>query len=236
MKIFSKIAVLCFTVSLLFIQSAEAAKNADNKVLPASLEKLPMAESEGEYTEEEWKVLEKDYKHVTKDRNIILALEMMKTSVGSYSRDAILGANLTTKPIKVQFKDLAEINPSFQNYDAAGSIMKSKLYININEKHKDAPPMALAALLSHEALHQDKFNSINEETYAWTMEAAVWTQLSAKYPEKIDYNSPLVRREEKLKKLFLKGNYTDEFIRKSIKINPAYQNLPSRSPGFEDRL
>ena len=33
-----------------------------------------------------------------------------------------------------------------------------------------------------------------------------------------------------------KGNYTDTYIRKSIIANPGYQNLPSRSPGFEDNL
>ena len=233
MKTVSRIITLCFICQLALLISAPAANCREAAF--DTLEAASSAEQE-EYSEEEWKSLEKTYKNVTKEHNIILALEMMKSCVGAYSRDAILGANLTGKPIKVQFKNLAEINPSFQNYDAAGSINKSKLYININEKHREAPPMALAALLSHEALHQDKFNSINEETYAWTMEAAVWTQLSQKYPEKVDPSSPLVKREEKLKKLFIKGNYTDEFIRKSIKINPAYQNLPSRSPGFEDRL
>ena len=187
-------------------------------------------------SDEQWKKLEKQYKSVTKDRNVIRALEYMKSSIGAYSRDAILGANLTQKPIKIEFKDLSKINPSFREFDAAGSKIKNKLFININEKHKDAPPIALAALLSHEAIHQDEYNSINEETYAWTMEAAVWTQLSEKYPESSKSSHPLVRREKDLKKLFEKGGYSDLYIRKSITSNPAYKNLPSRSPGFEDKL
>jgi len=185
-------------------------------------------------TEAQWQQLEKEYKTVTNDRPVMLAMELLKDTVGKYSREAILGKNLTNRPIRVQFKDLAQINPNFQDFDAAGTRVSSKLYININMKHKDAPPIALAALLSHEALHQDAYNSINEETYAWTMEAAVYTQLSEKYPEKVDKTHPLITREETLKRMFIKGNYTDKYIRKSIMANPAYQNLPMRSPGFED--
>ena len=36
-------------------------------------------------------------------------------------------------------------------------------YIYINPKHEAAPPAALAALLAHEALHQDEYNSLSEE-------------------------------------------------------------------------
>ena len=231
MKTLTKVVILSLAMFFTIAQS----KTEAGEIILENAQNENYAEVES-FTEQDWQKLQKEYKGVTKEKNIMLALDILKSGVGAYSRDAILGANLTNKPIKVQFKDLAAINPSFQNFDAAGSILKQRLYININEKHKDAPPIALAALLAHEALHQDSFNSINEETYAWTMEAAVWTQLSEKYPEKVDLHNPLVKREETLKKLFLKGDYTDKYIRKSIQINPAYQNLPSRSPGFEDRL
>ena len=46
--------------------------------------------------------------------------------------------------------------------------------------------------------------------------------------------SSLVEREEMLKKLFIKGNYTDKYIKKAVWTNPGYANMPSRSPGFED--
>ena len=35
-------------------------------------------------------------------------------------------------------------------------------YPYINPKHRNAPPGALAALLAHEALHQDEYNSLSE--------------------------------------------------------------------------
>ena len=35
-----------------------------------------------------------------------------------------------------------------------------RLYILVNSRHKYAPRGALAALLSHEALHQDEYNSL----------------------------------------------------------------------------
>ena len=160
----------------------------------------------------------------------------MQYSLGEFSRKAIIGNNLSDKPIKIEFKNLAQIHQNYAEFDALGWKKKNKLYIYINEKHADAPSIALAALLSHEALHQDEFNSINEETYAWTMEAAVWTQLSEDYPEQINSTHPLVVREEMLKRLFIKGGYTDKYIRKTVTSNPGYSNLPSRSPGFEDDL
>ncbi len=231
MKKFKIVVTLCL-VCMLFCPNNSSVQAKDEKV---SITINDIENSEN-LTDLQWQSLEKTYKQVTKEKSIILALEFLKTGIGAYSRDAIMGANLTGKPIKIQFKNLAQINTSFADFDAAGSMVKEKLFININEKHRTAPPIALAALIAHEALHQDVYNSINEETYAWTMEAAVWTQLSEKYPDKVELGYPLVKREDMLKKLFIKGNYTDEYIRKSVRINPAYQNLPSRSPGFEDRL
>ncbi len=232
MKKLTKIAVAVMLQALVMqgmTFAAEPPKKSPKAELSAEIDYR-----EYNISDKQWLELEKTYKSVTKDRNVILALELLQNTVGSYSREAILGSNLTNRPIRVQFKDLSEINPSFKEFDAAGSKVSQKLYININNKHKDAPPIALAALLAHEALHQDAYNSINEETYAWTMEAAVWTKLSEANPDKVDKMHPLVQREERLKMLFVKGNYSDKYIRKSIIANPAYRNLPSRSPGFED--
>lgn len=176
----------------------------------------------------------KKYKVCTKDEQLQVALYSMEGSLADFSRKAYLGENLSGKPIKVQFKNLGEINPKYQNYDALGWKIRDRLYVFINEKHKSAPPQALASLLSHEAMHQDTFNSTNEETYAWTLEAATWTDFTKKNPDlksKTDY--PLVRRLNTLNDMFVKANYTDKYIRRIVKTNSGYQDLPVRSPGFE---
>lgn len=195
-------------------------------------------DSEGNPISEEQKNrsknLKKVYKGVTKDEHIMEALELLKGGLGEFSRRAILGNNLSEKPMQVDFEDLSKFGQAYANFDALGWKKKDRLYIYINKKHQDAPKPALAAVLAHEALHQDDFNSLNEETYAWTMEAAVWTQLSEKNPKYNDSMHPLVVRENTLKKLFIKGNYTSKYIRKTVFANPGYSNLPSRSPGFED--
>lgn len=178
--------------------------------------------------------LKKIYKKVTKEEKIMEALELMKGGLADYSRRAILGNNLSGEPMYVLFDDLGKFGQTYSNFDALGWKKKDRLYIYINRKHQDAPAPALAAVLAHEALHQDDFNSLNEETYAWTMEAAVWTQLSEKDPRYNDSMHPLVIRENTLKKLFIKGNYTNKFIKKTVYSNPGYANIPSRSPGFED--
>ena len=180
--------------------------------------------------------LYKKYKHVTEDANLIQALEILDNTTGKYSKEAILGKNLSKKPVQIEFIDLATISPMYMNFDALGWKKKKELYIYINQKHKDAPPEALSALLAHEAIHQDEHNSLNEETYAWTLEAAVWTQLSDDNPELEKIAHPLVERENVIKKLFVRGNYTSKYIHKFVVTNKGYQNLPERSYGFEELL
>lgn len=175
-----------------------------------------------------------EYKAVGKDYVFYVALDMLKGTNGEFSRKAILGNNLSQKPVKIEFKDLGLINPAYASFDALGWKKGKNLYIYINPRHKDAPPGALAALLSHEALHQDEYNSLAEETYAWTMEAAVWCEILNIYPESDENLHPLVTRENTLKKLFEKGNYTNKYIKKTVHSNEGYKNLPSTSPGFED--
>ena len=177
--------------------------------------------------------LKKEYRKISSDEVILVALDMMKNTTADFSRRALIGYNLTDKPVKVQFKDLSQIKEEYQNFDALGWKKKNQLYIFINPRHADAPPAALAALLAHEALHQDEYNSLAEETYAWTMEAAVWSELLEIYPEQNDRQHPLLQRENTLKQLFKKGGYTDKYIRKTVYANKGYQNLPQTSPGFE---
>ena len=174
------------------------------------------------------------YKDVSEDHIFHVALDMLKNTNGEFSRRAILGSNLSQKPVRVMFKDLSTINPGYADFDALGWKKGGRLYIFINPKHKDAPPGAIAALLSHEALHQDEYNSIAEETYAWTMEASVWCEILDMYPESNENLSQLVNRENTLKKLFEKGNYSNKYIRKTVQSNEGYKGLPATSPGFED--
>ncbi len=175
------------------------------------------------------------YRKITKDGAVMQAMELMNTvNIAKYSYNALMGNNLTEKPFKIEFKNLSEINPEYASFDALGWQKKDVLYIYINEKHRNAPPEAIAALLSHEAIHQDKLASLNEETYAWTLEAAVWMKLIEKNPNVEKNPSSLVSRENMLKKLFVKGDYTNKYIKKAVYTNPGYKKLPTRSPGFED--
>ena len=186
------------------------------------------------YTEEYIKKITPQYKAVGKEQVFYVALDMLKGTTGEFSRLAILGNNLTERPVKIEFRNLGDINKDYESFDALGWKKGKRLYIYINPRHKDAPPGALAALLSHEALHQDEYNSLAEETYAWTMEASVWCEILEEFPESEDKMHPLVVREDTLKRLFEKGNYTDKYIRKTVHQNKGYANLPATSPGFEE--
>lgn len=186
------------------------------------------------YTPEYIKQITPTYKDVGKDEVFYVALDMLKDTEGMFSRNAILGNNLSQKPIKIEFRDLGQIRQEYATFDALGWKKGKNLFIYINNKHKKAPAGAIAALLSHEALHQDEFNSLAEETYAWTMEAFVWDDILKIYPESNQEEHALVKRENTLKKLLEKGNYTNKYIKKAVMQNSGYKNLPSYSPGFDN--
>lgn len=207
-----------------FLCSAVLAK--DFEPVPSNV-KLP-----SKYTPTYINSISPEYKKVSNEQIFHVALDMLKDTSGEFSRKAILGYNLTQYPVKIQFKDLSEIDPAYATFDAVGWKNRGKLYIYINPKHEYAPPGALAALLAHEALHQDEYNSLSEETYAWTMEAVVWTEILKQYPESNDLESSLVTRENILKQLLEKGNYTNKYIKKTVYANNGYKNLPLSSPGF----
>ena len=186
------------------------------------------------YTPEYISQITPTYKNVGKDEVFYVALDMLKGTEGMFSRNAILGNNLSQRAMRIEFRDLGQINQSYATFDALGWKRGRNLYIYINNKHKNAPAGAIAALLSHEALHQDEFNSLAEETYAWTMEAVVWNDILKIYPESNQESSDLVKRENTLKRLLEKGEYTNKYIKKAVLSNSGYKNLPSYSPGFND--
>ncbi len=217
---------LLLIISLMMITSSSIAKDEEKNVVPANYPE--------KYTREYVDKITPQYKVTGKEEVFYVALDMLKNTSGNFSRLAILGNNLTEKPVKIEFKNLGEINKAYETFDALGWKKGKRLYIFINPRHKDAPPGALAALLSHEALHQDEYNSLAEETYAWTMEAAVWCEILNEFPESEDTLHPLVVREDTLKKLFEKGNYTSKYIKKTVHQNKGYENLPATSPGFDN--
>lgn len=186
------------------------------------------------YTPEYIKQITETYKDVGKDEVFYVALDMLQDTEGMFSRNAILGNNLSQRPIKIEFRDLGQINEEYAKFDALGWKKGKNLYIYISNRHKDAPAGAIAALLSHEALHQDEFNSLSEETYAWTMEAFVWDDILKLYPESNQDEHPLVQRENTLKRLLEKGKYTNREIKKAVMQNSGYKNLPLYSPGFDN--
>ena len=216
-----------FSVLITFFLSATVCHSKTFEPVPANV-KLP-----AKYTQEYIDSISPEYEKVSNEQIFHVALDMMKDTSGEFSRKAILGYNITQYPVKIQFKNLSEINEAYASFDAIGWKKRGKLYIFINPKHEYAPPGALAALLSHEALHQDEYNSLSEETYAWTMEATVWSEILKRYPESNNLESSLVTRENILKQLLEKGHYTNKYIKKTVYANQGYKDLPLTSPGFE---
>ena len=85
---------------------------SDDIVIPANFPK--------KYTKEYVKQITPVYKSVGDDTVIYVALDMLKGTNGEFSRNAILGENLSRRPVKIQFKNLGEINQDYSSFDALG--------------------------------------------------------------------------------------------------------------------
>lgn len=162
----------------------------------------------------------------TRDDAIMRAFNLMSDGHGESSLERIVN-----RPMRVIFKDMSTLHKSLKNYDALSWISnQGEEVIFINEKHRGAPPEALAALISHEAMHDDEYNSLSEEVQSWTHEATVWMEQKSKNPALAQIppgKSPLVDRENKIEAEYKKGTL-EKFVRSS----PGYQKLPESSPGF----
>ena len=84
----------------------------------------------------------KKYKKCTEERIIIDALEILDGTAGEFSKEAILGNNLSEKPVRIEFANLANFNPTYGNYDALG--WKKKKLPVLKEWEKNLP-----IILSH---------------------------------------------------------------------------------------
>lgn len=175
------------------------------------------------------------YSEITKDSQIIEVLEIMKNSPAKFAYEKILGNNQSRKVIKLSFKNLSMFCPAYKKYDALGWKDDDQLYIFIANKHTRASNEALCALIAGRALHDDEFDSTNEEVESMMIEAMTWDYFVDKNPELKNEKSNLVKKRENIiRKDFLLGNKTDKYIRRIVKTNQAYKDLPEKSPGFEN--
>ena len=84
------------------------------------------------YTPEYIKQITPNYKEVGKDEVFYVALDMLKDTKGMFSRNAILGNNLSGRPMKIEFKDLGQIKQAYSTFDALGWKKGKNLYIYIS--------------------------------------------------------------------------------------------------------
>ena len=70
------------------------------------------------YTQSYIDEISPEYSKVSNEQIFHVALDMMKGTSGDFSRKAILGYNITQHPVKIQFKDLSEIDSAYASFDA----------------------------------------------------------------------------------------------------------------------
>lgn len=173
------------------------------------------------------------YSNITSNSKIKKAIKVLKKNDYKETVDALKGDNLSNKPIKVEFTSLAMLSPEYMHYNALACRDEyGQLFIFIDNSHRKAPAEAIASLLTHEVLHQDDDNSIEEETQAWTNEAKSWIKLTKKNAKLKNSDCALVERLNRLSTMYKQANNTNEFIRAEVAQNLGYSELAAHSEGF----
>ena len=170
------------------------------------------------------------YESITSDYKIQKALMVLD----AHGEGATV-RTLVRKNIQIKFTDLAMMSPAYMRYNAlAAKDSRNNQYIFIDNKHKSAPVEALAALLAHEATHQNVVYgaSIDEETQAHCNEAKFWIKVTASNPALKNNPHPLVVRENTLAERF--GDKGRDAIQTMVASNSSYANLPQRVPSKQD--
>ncbi len=168
-------------------------------------EEIKAKQAETEAKKAEIKALKKTYKNITKEMNIIYALELMKNSPATGVYKKISGDNPTLNPIKIKYKNLGKIKPEYRNYNALTKASRRQITININDKHKNAPYEAQSALIAGMISHIDKKESVNEIVYSKTLEAFLWNYYLKKNPALKQDKSALVISENRNLNLYKKS-------------------------------
>lgn len=167
-----------------------------------------------------------DYYHCTRDEPLVQALAILDHSP---MREAV--EKIMSHQTRLMFKNMRELGKAYQTHDALSIITESGQHlVFISDRHRDAPPPALAAIIAHEAIHHDTENSIQEEIVGWSREAQAWQHMLSRYPtlkEIPNGKFPLVDRQNAIAVLQQQNRLVDE-----IQKNVAYKDLPQRSTGF----
>ncbi len=165
-----------------------------------------------------------DFSTITKNEKVVSALNVLE-KIGAHDVIAILkGQNTTNRPVRVIFRDLAVYGLS--KCEAVTMRTQSGgVVIYINKKHIDAPSEAVACLIAHESQHTDLSGTKAEEIRAWVKETVTWNAVVRQNQDIVYSNSPLVKRENYINRLYVAGNNGPEKISNLIATNPVYANL-----------
>lgn len=172
-----------------------------------------------------------DYYSLSREPALVQAVQLLDTHSEMLTGTPM--ATLMAHPSHIIFQDLQLFGARYATDDALTIVNNTtgEQVIYISHRHQAAPAAALAALISHEVMHHDRHNSLQEELQAWSQEARVWLSFKTLYPEleQVPIKAcPLVDRLNAVA-ILLRSQQLETHLRQ----NQGYADLPETSPGFE---
>ena len=159
---------------------------------------------------------------------------LQDTILGPIFYDYIKGKNPTNQEFLVEYKDLKTLYKKYENLYGVTWEKNKKRFIFIDKKYRTSSPEALACLIAALSIHQDNYNSINEEAYSAMLQAALWANFTHNNPSLRLEQSHLVKTLNYYEAIYKDNDYNINNFIEVIKRDPKYKNLPKTSPGFSN--
>ena len=152
---------------------------------------------------------------ITDEEIITSAVSVLNVYGYQKNIDILNGNNYTNRKVRIEFKDLSELDYSYRNFFAiTANDDCGNLYILINKNLRNSDEKALACLILHESIHckNNLKDSFEEEIFAHSQEVILYNKI-LQDDKGIGHKTEdiLIKRLNKLKSLY-ENNSLNSYI------------------------
>lgn len=174
-----------------------------------------------------------------KGTDINKSIELLNTiESGKLFYEAIKGNNKFNTPIIVKYTNLSNFNAGYDPSKIYGVsyIINKKMYIYIDNKHRNEPPEAIATIIAGLSIHNDSKQSKIESLYEICLQTILYEEFLEKNPKLKDVDTFAIQKNfNPLLELLRKADYNFNVFWFFADCGVIGNNLKTTSPNFRNK-
>lgn len=175
----------------------------------------------------------------SKGTDINKAIELLNTiDTGKIFYEAIKGDNKFNAPITVKYTNLSNFNAGYDPTKCYGVsyIINKKMYIYIDNKHRNEPPEVIAMIIAGLSIHNDFKQSKVESLYELCIQTVLYEEFLEKNPKLKDIDTFAIQKNfNPLLELLHKADYNFNVFWFFADCGVIGNNLKTTSPNFRNK-